>query len=805
MTLWLKSKTRLACKLAQTTCISAVLAAALSGCNEEKTPVSGSTFDVPASTTVTTGNPKEEPIKGTVTIVPGTEPEKLPQIGGGLPIPLAEKVGRFTEIAPDTAGGATFRSSPEMYYDLGNLVASKANSLTSARDDEVFISQIVGWMHYPQDPISPLASKGRFPVIIFEHGVGPDESYKGCDYLAEELAAHGYVVFSVDADAANDVGENDGQARAQLILGTLDRLRQVDKNGQVNSDGSPGALDVLKGKLDFTRVGIMGHSRGGQGVSSAIKYNQTRVGVGRNDLTAAFLVAHTYEAPTKRPRGAPEGPQMLDANYPDLAAAFIPAIPFQPAVEEKPASVDEVKFMEIIKKYNGAIGASSIESMKAALISDAAIFDKVFPDLKTAIIPGVLASPVVAPVPASIDNDKFDAAIEKYNIFYAAGRETITPYDFKGAFMLAPMDNNGNLGVNNVPLANLVPACDGDVNDLAGAASFDHNRFGPITDTAPRYQIFVKGANHDFYNRQWGNDGDYGYCSLSRAGSIRLSRPDQERNGLFLINSFMRYHVGGEQKFAAYWSGTAQLPKEACEEGKKTCDERVVLTIQKDVSRRKLIARFERDNSIDRNELDGITTLSGFDASGRYPMVWGGGYALDKSNPARLPDFEYDYGGGAGFQSVADQLEVIWSKPDASIVTDLTGLSAKRMDSLTFRIGVVRPTGQEVLVTLTDSAGKSSTLTASDFSDALYNAPRPKADGRPLEDHPDDVAFADEGHAKGLMNMVAIPLKAFEGVDTNNLKELKLVFPKESGKVAITDIELQNLGRDKPAQKLAGK
>ena len=156
-----------------------------------------------------------------------------------------------------------------------------------------------------------------------------------------------------------------------------------------------------------------------------------------------------------------------------------------------------------------------------------------------------------------------------------------------------------------------------------------------------------------------------------------------------------------------------------------------------------------------------------------------------------------------GFLSIADHLELAWSNPNPSIVTDLKGLSAKRMDSLTFRIGVVRPMGQEVLVTLTDRAGKTSTLTASDFSSALYNAPRPKADGRPLKDHPDDEAFANDGHVKILMNMVAIPLAAFEGVDTNNLKTLKLVFPKESGKVAITDIELQNLGREETAQKLA--
>jgi hypothetical protein len=73
-----------------------------------------------------------------------------------------------------------------------------------------------------------------------------------------------------------------------------------------------------------------------------------------------------------------------------------------------------------------------------------------------------------------------------------------------------------------------------------------------------------------------------------------------------------------------------------------------------------------------------------------------------------------------------------------------------------------------------------------------------------MVDHPDDTKWVEK--VPQLLNMVAIPLKAFEGVDTNNLKELKLVFPKESGKVAITDIELQNLGREKTEQqKVAAK
>lgn len=813
MTQWLKPGTRLACRLAQTACISALLVGALSGCNDDKTPASGSTFDVPPVKTVVTA---DGPVKGTVTV---GNPAQDPVTTGGLAIPLATKIGRFTEVAPDTAGGATFRSSPEMYYDLGNLVASVAYDLTSASDDQVMITPVAGWMHYPQEPINQLASKDRFPVIIFEHGMGPNKSYEGYDYLAEELASHGYVVLSVDGNAANDGpddGDNHGQARAQLILGTLDRLQQIDKFGQVSKSGKAGPLNVLKGKLDFTRVGIMGHSRGGQGVSNAIKYNQTRVGVSPDDLKEALKA----------------DPDFFADDYPELADAVTPATT-QPAVEATPetivpASIDEEKFKAAYEKFTGSfLGGGSLpvdaETVKASLIAGSSVYATLSPDLADAIIPGsiepaVEAKPVKV-VPASFDDTQFDAATENYNIFYAAGRETIPPYDFKGAFMLAPMDNNANLGVNNVPLANLLPSCDGDVANLDGALSFDHNRFGPTTDVAPRYQILVNGANHDFYNREWGNDGDSGYCSVSRAGSIRLTRPDQERNGLFLINSFMRYHVGGEQKFAAYWNGTAQLPDAACQSAVGPCDERVVLTVQKSAPRRKLIARFERDDSVDRNELGGAIRLNGFNGFARCEMSFVDRGKGGNCTPTRLAAFEYKKPRGIGFLSNSDHLELAWSNKEPSIITDLKGLSAKRMDSLTFRIGVVRPMGQEVYVTLTDSAGKTATLTASDFSNATYNAPRKKSDEKPavthldgsedkkdtsipMVDHPDDVPFAD-GQVKILMNMVAIPLKAFEGVDTNNLQTLKLVFPKESGKVAITDIELQNFGREKPSQKLA--
>jgi hypothetical protein len=757
-------------------------------------------------------NVPDEPVVGIVTAVPDTEPEKVisdPRAPTQTIVTEGEvksyepPAKRFIETAPDAAGEGTYESSPTYDYNLGNLVAAASNDSGSFSDSLAVIAPVKGWVRYPITALHE--SPKKYPVVVFLHGQHEDSdrehSYQGYNYLAEKLVPHGYVVVSINARKINDgprSGDSSSQSRAQLVLGTLDRLRQIDGFGQIDLGGNKGKLDPLINKLDFSRIGIMGHSRGGQGISNTIIFNRSR-----HATTPADLRALLKERPDSfKP-------------YPELLAAA----------------------------------------------------EKVGPDGDTA----------------------FEAARVRYNIFYASGSGTEPPYDFKGAFMMAPTDNAGNTGLNKVPLANLVPSCDGDVNDLAGAIAYDHNRFGDADDHAPRYQILVHGANHNYYNTEWKSD-DFNYpkdgaayCIEShptsiQPDSIRLNREDQERTGLFLINSFMRYHVGGEQKFATYWNGTAQLPAEACPKAAKgPCDQQIVLTIQKGSNSRKLIQRFEADGTLNKsgkntfdstkiNTLGGAVTFSGFDAYARYAMVPGGGSALQKSEPARFKGFAYDYGYGKGFQSVADHVELVWSKPATTkpetptrqvvISEELKDLSANGYDSLTFRVAVVRPMGQEVLVTLTDTAGISATVTASDFSDALYNAPRrktypfkqvPAADAStgsrnpaevprsmidltgnqtafevpsaealvgqpervpdpasdiPLLDHKDDTPYAN-GQVKMLLNMVAIPLKAFEGIDLEHLKELKLAFPKKSGKVAITDIELQNFGRDQRLAEIA--
>ncbi|MCL8250854.1 Ig-like domain repeat protein [Aeromicrobium fastidiosum] len=130
-------------------------------------------------------------------------------------------------------------------------------------------------------------------------------SFAGYDGTARALASHGYAVVSI---AANAINSNDNQlaldqgaqARGQLILDTLSMLDKAGKgesvtyyDAQTGKDVSladaladqsplPGLTQAtqaispsdLVGRFDLTDVGLMGHSRGGEGVTSAATLNQ---------------------------------------------------------------------------------------------------------------------------------------------------------------------------------------------------------------------------------------------------------------------------------------------------------------------------------------------------------------------------------------------------------------------------------------------------------------------------------------------------------------------------------------------------
>jgi hypothetical protein len=121
----------------------------------------------------------------------------------------------------------------------------------------------------------------------------PIPSHKGYEYLADNLASHGYVVVSVSADGINafDGGAPDAGAlaRAQLIQRHLEILSNLNTDGVIRTRPADPAhhpgTDLFTGtstpfgtrfvgKLDLQNIGTMGHSRGGEGVVRQYVLNQ---------------------------------------------------------------------------------------------------------------------------------------------------------------------------------------------------------------------------------------------------------------------------------------------------------------------------------------------------------------------------------------------------------------------------------------------------------------------------------------------------------------------------------------------------
>jgi hypothetical protein len=119
---------------------------------------------------------------------------------------------------------------------------------------------------YPADPSNNniLVGTRRFPVVILVHGqhAWSEPNHQGYIYLQKELASWGIVSISVDTNAANALGSYI-EMRAEMVLGALDTIHDFDAD--MNSR--------FHQRLDLTKVGLMGHSRGGDAVVRAAIIN----------------------------------------------------------------------------------------------------------------------------------------------------------------------------------------------------------------------------------------------------------------------------------------------------------------------------------------------------------------------------------------------------------------------------------------------------------------------------------------------------------------------------------------------------
>ncbi len=226
---------------------------------------------------------------------------------GALPDPLDR--GSYTpETIQETKLGLAAIQEP-------SSAGSAPTAGTSQAPENV---EIRGALYYPADRAEPS------PLIVLVHGnhgscdAGTDNVNLTCSafkrneagyaYLGENLATWGYTVFSLSQDQLmmrQDNAKGKGMhQRRMLIAATLDALSAANEPGGLPIDAHTTIGTTLAGHLDLTRIGLMGHSRGGDAVTSFIDYNRIRTDGPRYPLRGVIALAPVdYER--KAPYGTP--------------------------------------------------------------------------------------------------------------------------------------------------------------------------------------------------------------------------------------------------------------------------------------------------------------------------------------------------------------------------------------------------------------------------------------------------------------------------------------------------------------------
>ena len=146
-----------------------------------------------------------------------------------------------------------------------------------------------GAVYYPED-----LSKGPYPLVLILHGNHgicrlpdtqvdfgtttfppncpqgqiPTPNHTGYEYFAKRLASNGYIVASANANSIN-VRANGNPERGALAL---EHLRYWEAWNSARGGAPFGTR--FSGKVDLQNIGLMGHSRGGEGVLAGLEFNR---------------------------------------------------------------------------------------------------------------------------------------------------------------------------------------------------------------------------------------------------------------------------------------------------------------------------------------------------------------------------------------------------------------------------------------------------------------------------------------------------------------------------------------------------
>ena len=340
----------------------------------------------------------------------------------------------------------------------------------------------------------------------------------------------------------------------------------------------------------------------------------------------------------------------------------------------------------------------------------------------------------------------------------------------KAVFALAPIDAASQTPTG-VPLAELLPYCDGDVSDLSGSRPFERTK----ADAFPRVQYGVNGADHNYFNTIWTGDDNTTTtdtaCAASLKGNVRLSKDEEKAIGSVLIPAFLRRFVGPEPAFDPYVTGAAPLPARACPATPVPCDQEVQVSYVAPAAARHVVLGPATADPQAAAADGGAVTATGLSVFAACTPA---------NNGTGCP------GGGlptAVDRSTTPQLSLAWDRT-ASLSIALRGAAAdaSAYATLTLRAAVDyadarNPAGvsQDFVVTLVDAHGKTASVAAAPYARGAL------------------VPSRGSSQREMVLGGIRIPVTRFAGVDLAHLQTLRLGFgtATAAGSLDLADVAWQ--------------
>lgn len=344
------------------------------------------------------------------------------------------------------------------------------------------------------------------------------------------------------------------------------------------------------------------------------------------------------------------------------------------------------------------------------------------------------------------------------------------PYRIRAVLALAPTDF-ARATLPGVPMAVLLPYCDGDVSDQQGQHLYEDTRYTYAKDRAFRSSVMLMGANHNFFNAEWtpgvtwvpARDdwwrSDDPICGFE--APTRLRPEEQYAAGTAYIAGFFRLIQGGEKAFLPLFDGS----------GGTLGDRFVAHSVAMAPDRRRLdVASF--------TSLPASVSVTG-SATG---VICAG--MLDRSLQSGLPSCattltteqapSWTPTSYAPNVASTPVLRFSWTDTTGRVSASLPPGSGNvgRYDALTFRAALDEASANaDLAVTVTDGKGTAETIRVSEVSDALSKFPGAKS---PL--------------AKTWLRTVRIPATSLKGLDLRNVREVTIAGASATGGVYLADL-----------------